>query len=134
MKLDLKAYAEKHPALAAQVDLTQATKRSKYGNVKTKYDGKVFDSKLEAACAAQLDALMKQGFVRSWAGQVRYDLGAKIVYVADFVVDYAEGSRRVIDAKGLSLPIFRLKRRLFESLHGPLDVVKRWQDIPLEGR
>ena len=131
---DPKAYAEKHPALAAQVDLTSAPKQSKYRNVKTEYNGKVYDSKLEAAAAAHLDNLIRQGYVRFWRGQVQFRLPGDLVYVADFHVVYEKGASRVIDMKGFQTKEFKIKRKLFELDFGPLDVVKRWQEIPLEGR
>ena len=134
MKLDLKAYAEKHPALAAQVDLTPAAKRSKYGNRKTEYNGVLYHSALEAAAAAHLDNLIRQGYVKFWRGQVRYDLYGGVTYIADFHVVYQTGRSRNIDLKGFETDVFKIKRKLFEERYGPLDVVKRWQEIPLEGR
>ena len=37
-----------------------------------------------------------------------------IKYEADFVVQYKDGSEEIIDVKGFSTPVFKLKQRLFE--------------------
>ena len=131
---DPKAYAEKHPELAARAGIGAEGRRSKYGSTKTLYNGVLYDSKLESTCAAQLDALIRSGYVLSWQGQVWFQVGPAIRYVADFYVLYAQGEPRTIDAKGAETDVFKLKRKLFEFHHGPLDLVKRWQEIPLEGR
>lgn len=135
MRIDEKAYALKHPEQAAQLGIGAAGRRSKYGNKKTLYNGVLFDSKLEATCAAQLDFLIRTGHVLSWQGQVRYVVAAKITYVADFDVVYARGLHRVIDAKGAITDVFTLKAKLFLERYGyAIDVVKTEQEIPLEGR
>ena len=108
--------------------------RRKYGNVKTEYNGHLYDSVLEANAAAQLDLLQRIGRVMKWERQVVYTVGPGITYRCDFRVEYATGTPRVIDLKGVETPEFKLKRKLFEALHGPLDVLKRYGDIPMEGR
>ena len=131
---DPKAYAEKHPELAARAGIGAEGRRSKYGSTKTLYNGVLYDSKLESTCAAQLDALIKLGYVLRWDRQVRFQLTQGVVYVADFRVTYRFGGPRIMDAKGVETDVFKVKRKLFEERYGPLDVVKRWQEIPLEGR
>lgn len=111
------------------------SKGSKYGNRRTTYAGVTYDSGLEALVAAQLDFMQRTtGEVTRWERQVTFDLGAGITYRADFVVHYATGAARTIDAKGVLTPEFKLKRKLFEEKYGPLDIVKKWQDTPTEGR
>lgn len=111
----------------------ETPKRAKYGNKKTAYDGVEYDSALEANCAAQLDRMKRAGLVTGWDRQVKFPLAAGVKYVADFYVVYATGNPRVIDAKGVELPMFKLKRKLFEEKYGPLTVVTDWQAIPAEG-
>ena len=110
------------------------SRASKYGNRRAEYAGREYDSGLEAQCAAQLDLMKVGGLVLDWEPQVRFDLGNGITYRADFVVQYAKGQPRTIDAKGVQTPEFKLKRKLFEPLYGPLDVVKHARDLPTEGR
>lgn len=99
---------------------------SKYGNRKTAYGGRMFDSVLEAKVAQQLDTLRKatDHFFRvtNIEYQVRYPIavnGVKIcAYVADFVVTYADGHVEVIDAKGMLTPVYKLKKKLMLAAHG----------------
>lgn len=110
-------------------------RRSKYGAVRTEYNGRTYASKLEASFARRLDELKAAGVVLGWVPQMRYDLGAGIAYAADFLVMYAEGENRVIDAKGYETPEFRLKRKLFRERYGfDLDVLKNPAHIPTKGR
>ncbi len=123
------AYLAKHG-----IEPPKQERHSKYNAKPTEYNGVTYASKLEAETAAQLDLLVKAGVVTGWEGQVPFQLHAGIVYVADFVVCYANGGPRTVDTKGVETPVFKLKRKLFEDLYGPLDVIKRAADIPVEGR
>ena len=111
----------------------EAAKRSKYGAVRTAHAGIVYDSKVEAATAAMLDLMQAAGVVTCWERQVSYDLGAGITYRCDFRVHYPTGQPHVIDVKGVELPAFKLKRKLFEKYH-PLTVIRTPQELPTEGR
>lgn len=99
---------------------------SKYGNRKTVYGGRNFDSVLEANFAMTLDTLRKatDPFFRvtNIEYQVRYPIVVNSVkictYVADFVVTYADGHAEVIDAKGLKMPVYNLKKKLMLAAHG----------------
>lgn len=133
VKIDMAAYALRHPGLIVPAAPGAALRRSKYGNRRTEYGGRTYDSALEAGCAAHLDALARLGFVVGWVAQPRYRLAAGVVYVADFSVSYSHGAPRVLDAKGVLTSVFKIKRKLFEGQYGPLDVVRRWQEIPLSG-
>jgi hypothetical protein len=108
--------------------------RRKYGNIHTEYNGEIYHSVLEANAAAQLDLYKRLGYVTAWERQVAYTVGPGIRYICDFRVEYATGSPRTIDMKGLETAEFKLKRKLFEHLYGPLDVYKRYGDIPMVGR
>lgn len=129
-----RASASISPAYLAKHGIAPPKRGSKYSAQQTEYNGTTYASKLEAETAAQLDLLVKTGVVTEWEGQVPFQLHAGIVYRADFVVHYKDGGPRTIDSKGMETPEFKLKRKLFEDLYGPLDVIKRAADIPVEGR
>lgn len=85
-------------------------KRGKYNAKKTEYDGHVFDSKHEAACAEQLNLLKSakdptQRVVELEYHPKKYDLivnGVKIShYTPDFRVVYADGRTEIVDAKSV---------------------------------
>jgi hypothetical protein len=107
--------------------------RAKYHNV---VQGG-FDSKKEARVYQELQMRMYAHLpalrVTSIDRQVRFELlprqnGADgklieraVTYVADFVVQYADGRREVIDAKSdftRKLPVYILKRKLMLYRHG----------------
>lgn len=104
----------------------QFVKRGKYGNEKTPYKGRMYDSKREAAYAMELDTLMKarspKERVVKWTPQVRFTIkvkGQKICdYYADFVVEYADGRSAVIDVKGVMTDVYKLKKKLVKAVHG----------------
>lgn len=94
---------------------------NKFRAVKTVVDGIVFDSKLEAKKYQEFKLLEKAGEIQDLQLQVRYDLcvnNQKVcTYVADFVF-VEKGVTVVYDAKGMILPEFRLKAKLFKAIHG----------------
>jgi len=94
---------------------------SKYGNRKTFYDGKMFDSKLESDHYKDLVLLEKAKAIKDLKCQVRYQLhgldGRPVtVYIPDFeYFDVATGKLTVVDTKGVITDVYRIKRKLFES-------------------
>lgn len=117
------------------IEVPKVRRQNKYGAVRTTYNGREYPSALEANTRAQLDRMQTAGLVTSIREQVKFDLPADISYVADFLVTYAVGEPRVIDAKGLKLAVFRMKAKLFKEKYGyAIDVVESWKDIPTEGR
>lgn len=100
----------------------------KYGNKKTTLDGIVFDSKKESVMYANLKLLQKAGEISHLELQPRFVIleahtradGEKIralSYVADFkFYDHKHKRWRVLDAKGMKTPLFKLKEKLFNFL------------------
>jgi len=109
---------------------------SKYHNKKTEVDGYFFDSKKEATKYQEL-LLMQLDHgpdgVKSFTLQPRFELQPafekdgekyrKIEYVADFSVIYNDGRREIIDVKGFSPAIFKLKAKLFDFRYPDLTLV-----------
>lgn len=99
--------------------------RTKYGNVPTTYDGINYHSKLEAAYAAQLDALKKCAVakyrVARWRRQVpiKLEIHGQLwsTYIVDFVVEYADGRIEFHETKGLLTPEAKLKMKAFRILY-----------------
>jgi len=98
---------------------------NKFHAIRTEYDGRVFDSKAEAARAHQLWLLKLSGEVTNIEYQPTYECvvnGQKIcTYKADFRVTYKDGHVEIEDVKGLkkgsAYSVFRLKKKLVEALH-----------------
>ena len=103
------------------VMLEQAKVKPKYGNKVTEVAGKKFDSKKEAAFFLQLQ---QDPTVKSIRTQVKYELIPKqqgeraCSYVADFVVEYKDGSEVVYDVKGARTALYVVKRKLMLWVHG----------------
>jgi hypothetical protein len=117
--------------------LADAPPRRKYGNTPTEYNGVVYHSALEAACAAELDRLKDDRTVRGpfvVVRQARFELGgaARVLYVADFLLTFREEPAKVVvEAKGYRTPRWRLIERLFraELPRVPLLVVRTPAEI-----
>jgi hypothetical protein len=101
---------------------------SKYNAKKVEIDGFVFDSKVEAMYYLYLKELKEKGEVLDFTMQKEFILqegyinpeGKKIKpikYIADFEVLYTDGTRRVIDIKGMPTPEARLKKKMFEKIY-----------------
>lgn len=104
---------------------------SKYGNIKTEYQGRKYDSKKEAEYAMQLDFMRKavnpKDKVIDWEPQVPFQVelnGKKICkYFADFKVTYADGRVEIVDVKPIdrrtgksrSTDVFKIKKKLVEA-------------------
>jgi len=103
---------------------------SKYGAKKTKVDGITFDSKAEADYYCALKLGMMTGDIDGFCRQPEFILqdgdGTVIKYKADFVVWFPDGRAEVHEFKGMELPSWLLKEKLFRARFPriPLIVVK----------
>ena len=97
---------------------------SKYGNTKIRVDGRLFDSKAEAARWQELQLLERAGEITELERQVEYELIPKqkgeraVKYIADFRYIDHEGKTVVEDTKGVRTPVWIIKRKLMLRVHG----------------
>ena len=97
---------------------------SKYNNTKIRVDGRLFDSKAEAARWQELSLLERAGEITELERQVEYELIPKqkgeraVKYIADFRYVDHEGKTVVEDTKGVRTPVYILKRKLLLWVHG----------------
>ena len=97
---------------------------SKYNNTKIRVDGRLFDSKAEAARWQELQLLERAGEITELERQVEYELVPKqkgeraVKYIADFRYKDHEGNTVVEDTKGVKTPVYILKRKLMLRVHG----------------
>lgn len=97
---------------------------NKYNNQKCILNGLTFDSRLEMRYYEHLLGLQEKGVVEEIQTQKKYLLqpgyeksGRKvrpIYFVSDFEVHYADGHVEVIDVKGMELPVYKLKKKIFD--------------------
>ncbi len=121
---------------------------SKYRSVPTVVDGIRFHSKKEAADYSNFALLLKNGKIKSLDIQVRFELFACVApqlgddtdqymtrirkefprlvgaYYADFVVVELDGTKRVYDSKGVTTPLYKLKKKLFQAAYPDLRIVE----------
>ena len=96
----------------------------KYNNTKIRVDGRLFDSKAEAARWQELQLLERAGEITELERQVEYELIPKqkgeraVKYIADFRYKDHEGETVVEDTKGVKTPVYILKRKLLLWVHG----------------
>ena len=97
---------------------------TKYNNTKIRVDGRLFDSKAEAARWQELQLLERAGEIAELERQVEYELIPKqkgersVKYIADFRYKDHEGKTVVEDTKGVKTPVWIIKRKLMLRVHG----------------
>jgi hypothetical protein len=97
-------------------------RRSKFGAIKTKVDGVMFDSRLESQWYVYLKILGTAGQIKDLELQKEFVLavaGKQIcIYIADyFFYDLKLGKSVVGDAKGVKTDVFKLKWKLMQALY-----------------
>jgi len=97
---------------------------NKYNAKKITVDGLTFDSKREAQRWMQLKLLERGGAIKELERQVEYELIPKqkgeraVKYIADFRYIDHDGKTVVEDTKGVKTPVYILKRKLMQWVHG----------------
>lgn len=95
------------------------------GARRTKYDGRWYDSKMEAGHAAILDmsrnAAYPENRVAEWRPQVTVPLDVNGVHICnyrvDFQVTYADGHEEWHEVKGFETELWIIKARLFRACY-----------------
>lgn len=96
-------------------------KRSKFGAVKTLFNGRYFASKGEAGRGATLEIMQRAGEIKNLRYQVKYSLDVNGVHIANYYADYIyeeNGIEICEDFKGLRTPIYQMKKKLMLAVHG----------------
>jgi hypothetical protein len=105
-------------------------KAPKYNAQKTKAYGITFDSKREAEYYGTLMMELRSGSIAGIARQCEFVLqdgdGTLIRYKADFIVWNYDGTAEVHEVKGMELPSWKIKEKLFRAKypHVPLIIIK----------
>lgn len=95
---------------------------NKYRAKPTIIDGIRFASKAEARRYETLKMELAHGLIKNLELQPKYPIvinGLKVcTYIADFKYEMLNGRKIVEDVKGMRTPIFNIKRKLMEAVHG----------------
>ncbi len=91
---------------------------NKYFAQKTVYNGRKYDSKLEATVAQEIDLLVKAKQVAKVEPQKTFPLYAKNNsriwnHRVDFLLTFKDGHQEAWEAKGFATDIWRAKRDMF---------------------
>jgi hypothetical protein len=105
---------------------------SKYKAKKTIVDNIKFHSQAEADYYVELKLLKRAKKIKDFDLQPEYELIPKfkkngktyraVKYIADFLVTNLDGSKEVVDVKGVLTPVYRIKKTLFESKYPHLTI------------
>ena len=115
---------------------TQRRKKNKYNARKTVMCGHEFDSKREAEVYLELLAQKQAGEIVRIGFQPSYTLlegfrdnqgkqQKPITYTPDFLVEYDDGRREVIEVKGVKTRDYLLRKKLFLYMMRKTDIVFR---------
>lgn len=91
------------------------SKRSKYGAIKTKIDGQVFDSQKEAEFYSELKLRLKTGEIKGFCLQPIFILADELKYKADFIIFNNDGTSEIVDTKGFKTKEYIIKKKVFED-------------------
>lgn len=109
--------------------LSNVQKKSKYKNVKQEYNGVMYDSKLEAKYAQELDFLIDAGEVEKWERQVKLGLSVHGTHVTNYYIDFKvykpDGEIEYVEVKGYKTGVWMIKWQL-------LLAVFKTPDSPIE--
>lgn len=100
-------------------------KKNKYKAKKQTYNGTKYDSTLEAKVAEDLDWQLKSGDLIEVKRQVKIPLTVNKVLICNYYCDFRvidkHGQVKYVEAKGMELPIWQMKKKLFLALLPEID-------------
>lgn len=95
---------------------------NKYRNKKTAIDGITFDSIKESKKYLELKMLQRCKCIVNFECQVKFPImfDGKLIcnYICDFVVYNLDGTRQIIDVKGVKTSIYNLKKKMMRIING----------------
>ena len=110
-------------------------KKNKYNAHKAEYNGMKFDSAFELECWQYLEKLVKEDKITNLQRQIKFELlpanslYRALNYVADFTFNVND-RYIVADAKGLVLPEFKIKQKIFFNKYkNQIYIFKKISDI-----
>ena len=116
--------------------LVRAQNRNKYNTRKTTVCGRTFDSKREAEVYLILREKLRLGEIKHLECQPTYTLLERfrdnqgkqqkpITYTPDFLVEYDDGQREVIEVKGVRTRDYLLRKKMFLHMMRETDIIFR---------
>lgn len=114
------------PVAEYRVNYLKGTgKKNKYGAKKQSYNGVKYDSTLEAKVAEDLDWQLKVGDLVEVKRQVKIPLMVNKVLICNYYCDFRtvdkHGQVKYVEAKGMELPVWLIKKKLFLAMLPEID-------------
>lgn len=96
---------------------------TKYNARKTEVDGYVFDSAAESRRYRELKVLERIGEIKNLVLQPAFKCVVNGVHICIYYADFQycrvmTGETMIEDVKGVRTPIYQLKKKLVEAIHG----------------
>lgn len=108
-----------------QMPLKHFRKKGKYHNVSQEFEGRRYDSRLEAKFAQELSWRKKAGEITEVIPQYKFDLSVNGLHITNYFIDFkvvnSDGSVTFYECKGVVLPLWQLKFRLTQALLNELE-------------
>lgn len=105
--------------------LSKAGKKNKYKASKIDFNGIRFDSKLEARVYEDLLFQLNTGHLKEILRQVKIPLMVNEVLICTYICDFKtvdkHGQVTYTEAKGMELPVWQIKKKLFLALLPEID-------------
>lgn len=98
-------------------------RKAKYGNARCEEDGIRFQSKKERDRYHVLKLQRTAGSLQWFTMQIPFRLPGGIVYRADFLVAWSDGTITIEDVKGVRTKEYQMKKKLFEASY-PLRITE----------
>ena len=95
--------------------------RHKFNAKGCESDNIKFSSKAERAYYHHLKTLQKNGDILFFLMQVPFRLPGNTKYIVDYQVFYADGTVAFVDVKGVSTPMFKMKKKQVEDIY-PIEI------------
>lgn len=111
-----------------EIKFVQMPRRNKYNARKTSYNGRRYDSAMEARAARRLDMLVSTGKLASWKPQVAVVVawpGTHEVVLRcrlDFQLTHTDGRVTYLEVKGVRTEAWVLRHRILRLAGIPLEV------------
>jgi len=95
--------------------------RNKFNSKRTYYNGRYYQSTLEANYAQELDFRKKAGEVQEIIPQYKIDLGINGVHICNYYIDFkvilSDGIVEYHEVKGKETDLWRLKWKLTQAIY-----------------
>lgn len=109
---------------------SKTRKKNKYHAKGREYNGRWYDSNMEAKYAEELDWRIKAGEIKEVIPQFKIPIVVNGVFIANYYVDFkvitSNNSIEFHEVKGMELPLWQLKWKLCQALKDEIEPGAEW--------